>query len=531
MIYTESPRRKQITQQVAWGHWFAFANILMAIVISSVYLFSTAVADTPLSFVYMLSTWFGHISFISFLVFVVLVLPLCYQLKNMRVLRGTASVISAIALALLAFDALVYNNTGFHISFSSAELLRSETQVQVGAFSWLQWFYLCLLFIIWLMFQLVVANAIYQRMDRLQKLHISRYITTFFVLCFMASHAIHVWADAKLYTPVLKQDNMFPLSYPATAKTLMARYGLLDLEVRQQREELQIQGVSNRFVYPPKNVFCSVDAQQKVVLLASNQAINPADVSALTPNKFHLNTQSDPSRFFTQLQYGIPYNLVTRTSAPPVIIDLLNAFNVNSTRFVESSLVSAYEGAISEDASADLAEDDDANTQTSTQLSDKQQAWNSFQQSLNTTDSGLFYALVSAEQINQLNFTSISNGASVLLVAKDAQDGMYKLFSNFTDSTQASTNEDIAPTIARQFGCLADVYRFSTGQALQNPTRDWLVSTMGDNIVYFKSPFLTQVAIDGSYEVIDVNDQSEVLIDIDTNMLSRSIKHLENFSQ
>jgi membrane-anchored protein YejM (alkaline phosphatase superfamily) len=66
MIYTESPRRKQITQQVAWGHWFALANIFMAIVISSVYLFSSSVADTPLSFVYMLSTWFGHISLLLF---------------------------------------------------------------------------------------------------------------------------------------------------------------------------------------------------------------------------------------------------------------------------------------------------------------------------------------------------------------------------------------------------------------------------------------------------------------------------------
>ena len=246
MIYTESPRRKQITQQVAWGHWFALANIGMAIFISSVYLFSTSVADTPLSFIYMLSTWFGHISFITFLVFVVVLLPLCYQITSMRVLRGIGSVVSAVGLALLAFDALIYNNTGFHISFSSAALLRSETQVQVSAFSWLQWFYLALLFIIWLMFQLVIANAIYKRLNKLQRLRIGPYITSVFVICFVSSHAIHVWADAKLYTPVLKQDNMFPLSYPATAKTLMARYGFLDLEDRQQREDLQLQGVSNR---------------------------------------------------------------------------------------------------------------------------------------------------------------------------------------------------------------------------------------------------------------------------------------------
>jgi hypothetical protein len=54
---------------------------------------------------------------------------------------------------------------------------------------------------------------------------------------------------------------------------------------------------------------------------------------------------------------------------------------------------------------------------------------------------------------------------------------------------------------------------------------------MQENIFFFKAPYLTEVSKDGSYKVTDVRDQSEVLIDIDTNMLSRSIKHLENFSR
>jgi membrane-anchored protein YejM (alkaline phosphatase superfamily) len=498
MIYTESPRRKQITQQVAWGHWFALANIGMAIVISSVYLFATPIADTPLSFVYMLLTWFGHISFVTFLVFVLVILPLCYQITNMRALRGIAAVVSAIGLALLAFDALIYNNTGFHISFSSAALLRSETQVQVGAFSWLQWFYLSLLFIIWLMFQLVIANAIFQRMGRLQRLRIGPYITASLVVCFVSSHAIHVWADAKLYTPVLKQDNMFPLSYPATAKTLMARYGFLDLEDRQQREELQLHGLSNRFVYPPQNVYCSVNAQIKVVVLMSNEIVSTENIAYLPANNFHLNTQSEPSRIFKHLQYGIPYHLITRTTSPPVMLDLLNAFSVPNATF-------NY---------ADGTEDE----------------YSQFTASLTSSESGLYMGFLSAEQFAQLDVRALANNASVMIIAQ-SENQMYKMYSNFTDTTQASTNEDVAPTVMNEFECLAEVYRFSTGQALQTPSRQWLVSTMQENVLFFKAPYLTEVSKDGSYKVIDVRDQSEVLIDIDTNMLSRSIKHLENFSR
>ncbi|WP_371193282.1 DUF3413 domain-containing protein [Glaciecola sp. SC05] len=499
MIYTESPRRKQITQQVAWGHWFALANIFMAIAISSIYLFSAPIADTPLSIIYTLTTWFGHISFITFLVFVLIILPLCYQVTNMRVLRGIASVVSAVGLALLAFDALIFNNTGFHITLSSAALLRSETQVQVSAFSWLQWFYLALLFIIWLMFQLVIANAINKRMHRLGRLRIGSYFTIAFVICFISSHAIHVWADAKLYTPVLKQDNMFPLSYPATAKTLMARSGLLDLADRQQREELQLQGVSNQFIYPPKNVFCSVNSDKKVVVLASTDAIDSALLQNLTANIFHLNTQSSSARFFSQLQYGIPANLIARTSAMPVMLDLLNAFSVpNITYSIDDG---------------------------------SEQDWEAFSEALTNAPTGLYIGLVNAEQMQSIALESLSNSASIMVIAQAPQTDVYRLYSNFVDSTQASTNEDIAPTVVREFECLADVYRFSTGQALQVPTRDWLVSTMGENIVYFKAPYLTEVAKDGSYEVTDIRDHSEVLIDIDINMLSRSIRHLENFSK
>ena len=185
MIYNESPRRKQITKQVSWGHWFAFANILIATAISSMYLFSSPMADTPLSFIYLMTTWLSHTSFITFLGFVILILPLCYKITNFRVLRASASVISAVGLALLAFDALLYNKSGFHLSMSAAEMVKTEAQGQIDAFGWLQWFYFVLLFVIWLMFQLVIANAIFSRIKRFQRIKIAPYIIASLILCFV----------------------------------------------------------------------------------------------------------------------------------------------------------------------------------------------------------------------------------------------------------------------------------------------------------------------------------------------------------
>ena len=40
MILAESPRRQRVTKLVNWGHWFALANIIIAIVIASIFVFS-----------------------------------------------------------------------------------------------------------------------------------------------------------------------------------------------------------------------------------------------------------------------------------------------------------------------------------------------------------------------------------------------------------------------------------------------------------------------------------------------------------
>lgn len=497
MIYNESPRRKQITEQVSWGHWFALANILIAIAISSIYIFSTPITTTPISLIYMFTMWIGHISFIAFLGFIILILPLCYQLTNLNVLRAGSACVAAIALALLAFDALVYNQTGFHLSFSSAELLRTETRVQVNAFGWLQWFYLGLLFIVWFMLQLVIANAIYKRLKRFQRLRFTPYMTTAFVVCFIASHGIHVWADARLYTPILKQDNMFPLSYPATAKTLMARYGLLDLEIREQQEELQYQ-VGSGFLYPPQPVYCSVKNDVKLVLLANLDGTVQTIPEGLTRNDFHLVTSTDITTNSQQIKYAMPSNMVEMISVAPVLLDLLSAFEINSAVYI-----SGNEETVLEDFSADIAND----------------------------ETGFYMGIVDGAEFSTLSENDMGENTYVMMITKSEETDNYHLYTNFLNNTQASTNEDIAPTVLRQFGCMADVERYSTGQALQEPLRNWVVSTKEENLVFFIYPMLTEVARDGSYKVLDVTTHEEQLVDIDTNMLSRSIKHLESFNK
>lgn len=510
MIFNETPRRKQINELVAWGHWFALANILMALVISSVYLLSSPISGTPLSIAYMLLTWVGHISFITFFGFVLLLLPLCYQIKQPKILKAIGSVIAAIGLALLAFDALLYNKTGFHISFSSAALLKSETQGQMGAFNWLQWFYLLLLVVIWLMFQLVLANAIHKRIKRFMKVHIGTYVTSAFVFCFVASHAIHVWADAKLYAPVLQQDNMLPLSYPATAKTLMSRIGVFDLQDYKQRQTLQFSDNDFAFDYPPKPIYCSVDATQKLLFIS---VLDENDVGApegLTDNGFHFVSNTLNNDYLMSVVYGLPQGFLPSViSSQPVTLALSKAFNLN---------VSMY----------------DHQTSNQKDGADKpfySASWPEFTQKLQDEDSGLFIASISVDELPSIKLQSLSDNTKILYVTKPTGSAYHKLYSNLAIDSKMSTTEDVAPTILSELGCNASPSHYAIGQALQSPTRSWAVSTQGRHLIVIHNGLITEVSKDGSFEIRDYITNQKELTEIDTNLLSRSIKHITAFSK
>ena len=73
-----------------------------------------------------------------------LILPLCYLVPNAKSGKTSEFSFSRIGLALLAFDALLYNKYGVHLSLNSAELIRNETQTAMAQFGWQQWgFYCC----------------------------------------------------------------------------------------------------------------------------------------------------------------------------------------------------------------------------------------------------------------------------------------------------------------------------------------------------------------------------------------------------
>jgi len=70
---------------------------------------------------------------------------------------------------------------------------------------------------------------------------------------------LHIWADAQLKFDVTKQDNVLPLSYPATANSFLAKYNLLDLQQFKQDKADRLHPTTNWQTSSP--LICQTDAE------------------------------------------------------------------------------------------------------------------------------------------------------------------------------------------------------------------------------------------------------------------------------
>jgi hypothetical protein len=508
MILGETPRRKLVTQLVNWGHWFALINIVVAVTIAAIYILNSPAPGTLLGTLFLFTNWISHIGFLTFFAFVILVLPLCYLVPKAKLVKAISSVLAASGLALLAFDALMYNKYGVHLSFNSAELIRNEAQTAMAQFGWQQWGFLLLLFVVWLSFQLIVANALWKRIDRLQKRKLGLPISGFFVSCFVLSHAMHVWADANLYQPIVQQDNMFPLSYPATAKTLMSRYSLLDIEDYQQRKALQFNQTIQGINYPSEPVYCSVDNTKRMLILALVDGQLPNTMLGLSNFEQHYLLPSSKENALTTMLYGLPelYHSAL-TDYSPLLLQLPRSMGLEVGLFT-------------------------AQTKSATRLQGYQKSWQQFEQQVLGTSSNLSIGLVNAKQLNQLLTENVLQQYQVIVTSLVEKKGVHSpLLTNFTINKTLSSLEDIAPTALDLLGCAAESKTYSTGSSLvQKNQLNYVVSTQGSKVLLLTRDERIEIMNNGNVRVFDLTTGEETFSQIDTNVLSQGIKHLSRFS-
>jgi len=318
---------KRLLHLISWSHWFTFFNILAAIALSSFYLFSETTPETIYGQAYLLTTWVSHMGFLTFMSFVLILFPLTILFPRTKFIRTAASVIFTLQLLLLLLDAFIYNKLGYHLNSSSSDQIITLISTQIEQNQRLFWFVSLILCLIILMFELIVSNYAWKHLKQLQKTIFARFVITGLVTAFIFSHITHIWADAHLDYDILRQDSVFPLSYPSTAKTLLTKYKMFNEEDYIKRKTSPLSFTQTIRQYPAldrldnneqNNQLCpsytsQKQIQQSVFIILTNDQISPEQIEQFAQRstsssislEHHIDTSLQQDAWFN-LFYGLP---------------------------------------------------------------------------------------------------------------------------------------------------------------------------------------------------------------------------------
>ena len=485
------------SQLLSWGHWFTFANIGLALLISLSYLFADSPPTTYMGITYMMVTWLSHTSFIAFLAFVLTVFPLSLVFPYPRHIRGMAAVIATVGASILTLDAYVYFNLGYHLNASALPEIISLLWHRVTNSPALTTLLAGSIVLAILAFQLTVSNFTWHHLGRLKQFKFARYAGSFLVICFALSHSIHIWADANLKFDITKQDNVLPLSYPTTAKSLLAKNDLLDVESYEQAHNVKINNRGINYQAPAPLEKCEDYSAAKVDILVFDNDEQLAKFVA-SQQSIYKNTQflqpTDHSDMLFGLVYGLPAfyktNIIEQQTLPVwqsqrrsvevAGIDELSFINEQAHKDSAIRIVKGAENATVRD------------------------------------DATEFFAFSISQNSNEIVTTST-------LYSSD------KFISKVNGLIQPS--DIIATSLGQYLNCNALAQQTMLGENLYSKSNNIGVNYSQGVVIAYKKDRITLIDRDGNFRNISAAEGFSIEQGLDIPFLVHGIKKLKTFSQ
>ncbi|HGF1687157.1 TPA: LPS biosynthesis-modulating metalloenzyme YejM [Escherichia coli] len=232
MVTHRQRYREKVSQMVSWGHWFALFNILLSLVIGSRYLF---IADWPTTLagrIYSYVSIIGHVSFLVFATYLLILFPLTFIVGSQRLMRFLSVILATAGMTLLLIDSEVFTRFHLHLNPIVWQLVINPDENEMAR----DWQLMFISVPVILLLELVFATWSWQKLRSLtRRRRFARPLAAFLFIAFIASHVVYIWADANFYRPITMQRANLPLSYPMTARRFLEKHGLLDAQEYQRR--------------------------------------------------------------------------------------------------------------------------------------------------------------------------------------------------------------------------------------------------------------------------------------------------------
>lgn len=324
--------------------YFIIINIFFSALISIRYfLFLPEFPTDILGASFIITSLIGQMALlggiVSFFAFFFVFLP-------RKIFYFIVSLLASIVLFVLLIDTFVFAQYRFHINEVVLKLVFSGDVVD---FSILTWFVVIVSFLVIFFIEYFLLHFLTKCISKGVK---RRYFISVFVLCFLASNFIHIWAAANAYQPVTISKSYLPLFQPATANGFMRKHGWIDEEALAQQKALSLK-VSSNLNYPRETLSTvSVDKPVNILFLVVDSWRFDTFNADNTPNLWsyaqkgvsfsnHMSTGNATRTGIFGLFYGLPgtyWQAVLSNQKSPVLMDRLQELNYQMGIFASASL-------------------------------------------------------------------------------------------------------------------------------------------------------------------------------------------------
>lgn len=340
----EMQTRRQLFR---WLGWFAMANAIVLGLIGLRYLGGIPSGASPLAWVYLVTIYISHHSWLALLPLLLLLSPVILLRPSLHWVKTLAVLLMAMMIAVIMLDSLLWSQSRFHINILTLKILGSSSLI-----------FAAVMFVIAMLFETLLAGRVWSWV-RSAPSRRGRLLGFIIAASFVVAQSIYAWADASYYVPVTSIAQQLPVQRGFTAKKLLVRFGLVD--IRQSRERQLAKRVaggldqsgSANLKYPLAPLQCSVVQPLNLLIILVDAMRGDMLEQGLTPNMDQF-AERRASRFTNHFSggnssrmgvfsmfYSLPpgyFGSFEALQKPPVLMDQLMVNNYQLGLFSSSNM-------------------------------------------------------------------------------------------------------------------------------------------------------------------------------------------------
>ena len=144
------PDNQTRRQLFRWLGWFAMANAVIFGLIGLRYLSGGPTGATPLAWIYLVTIYISHHSWLALLPLLLLVSPVILLRPSLRWSKTLAVLLMAVMIAVIMLDSLLWSQSRFHINILTLKILGSSSLI-----------FAAVMFVIAMLFEFLLAGRIW----------------------------------------------------------------------------------------------------------------------------------------------------------------------------------------------------------------------------------------------------------------------------------------------------------------------------------------------------------------------------------